>query len=286
MIKVLIITLYSGENEYNQCCQSVEEQQGFIIEHKIIKDLPKQEAHQKLYKNFNNNRSNFDYFAKLDADMAFSNPNALNNILQNFNKDVDIVSATVHDGITNSDMQSFNVFSSRCYFKFDTNDPLFTDSLEIEYEGQQVSYIDEERNVLHAFNPSPFQAFMFGVHRSLKVVQPGAKAPKLNNSYHQLCILNQAYLNYERSGSLHAKNALLGATLVLQGIINTQDLYQKKDYIDTFEKYLIQERLDCIDPRLSKSGFASLIKVLGRKRFLKGAFNTLIKKVKILTKHN
>tara|TARA_R100000935_G_scaffold4427_1_gene10472 strand:+ start:22213 stop:23073 length:861 start_codon:yes stop_codon:yes gene_type:complete len=286
MIKVLIITLYSGENEYNQCCQSVEEQQGFIIEHKIIKDLPKQEAHQKLYKNFNNNRSNFDYFAKLDADMAFSNPNALNNILQNFNKDVDIVSATVHDGITNSDMQSFNVFSSRCYFKFDTNDPLFTDSLEIEYEGQQVSYVDVERNVLHAFNPSPFQAFMFGVHRSLKVVQPGTKIPKINSSYHQLRILNQAYLNYKRTGSVHAKNALLGATLVFQGLIETQALYQKKDYIDVFEKYVIQEELDYIDPRLSTRKFISLHKILGKKRFFKGTFHILIKKLRIVNKHN
>lgn len=284
MIKVLVITLYSGENEYEQCCQSVKEQKGFVIEHKIIKNLPKQQAHQKLYESFNNNQSNFDYFAKLDADMVFSHPKALYNIIQNFNKNIDIVSATVHDGITDSDMQSFNVFSSRCYFKSDTNDPLFTDSLEIKYKGQHISYIDVERNILHAFNPSPFQAFMFGVHRSLKVVQPGTKVPKVNSSYHQLRILNQAYLNYKQTGSVHAKNALLGATLVFQGIINTQALYQKKDYINIFEKYLIQERLDCIDPRLSKNNFVSLHKVLGKKRFLKGTFNILIKKLKTADK--
>lgn len=286
MIKVLIITLYSGENEYEQCCQSVKEQQGFIIEHKVIKNLPKQQAHQELYEKFNNNRSNFDYFAKLDADMMFSHSKALDNIIKKFNKNIDIVSATVHDGITDSDMQSFNIFSSRCLFSSDTNDSLFTDSLEIKHKGQHISYVDVDRNILHAFNPSPFQAFMFGVHRSLKVVQPGTKAPKINSSYHQLRILNQAYLNYKTTGSLHAKNALLGATLVFQGIINTQALYQKKDYIGVFEKYIIQGKLDCIDPRLSKNKFISLHKILGKKRFLKGTFNALIKKVMIVTKYN
>lgn len=279
MIKVLIITLYSGENEYEQCCRSVKEQQGFIIEHKVIKNLPKQQAHQELYEKFNNNRSNFDYFAKLDADMMFSHSKALDNIIKKFNKNIDIVSATVHDGITDSDMQSFNIFSSRCLFSSDTNDSLFTDSLEIKHKGQHISYVDVDRNILHAFNPSPFQAFMFGVHRSLKVVQFGNETPKVNNSYYQLKILNQAYLNYKNTGSVHARNALLGATLVFQGIISTQNLYQKKDYIDIFEKYMLRERLDCIDSRLSKNSFISLYKILGKRRFLRGIFNIAIKKV-------
>lgn len=279
MIKILIITLYSGENEYDQCCQSVKDQQGFIIEHKTIKNLPKQEAHQKLYNSFNENRLSFDYLAKLDADMVFSNPNALRNIIQQFNENIDIVSATVHDGITNSDMQSFNIFSSRCYFRSSSNDPLFTDSLEIEHKGQQISYVDTERNVLHAFNPSPFQAFMFGVHRSLKIVQPGTKVPKINSSYHQLCILNKAYANFISTGSEHAKFALLGATLVFQGIINTNTLYQKKDYIEVFEEYISKDKLIKIDPRLSKNSFISLHKVLGKKRFLKSTLYIAAKKI-------
>lgn len=132
MLKVLVVTLFSGENEIDECCNSVMNQKNVDITHKIIKNLPNQEAHQKLYKLFNEIGKDFDYLAKLDADMAFSGPYALTNIISNFKNNIDIVSATVHDGITNTDMQSFNVFSKNCHFHYETNHPLFADRLKID----------------------------------------------------------------------------------------------------------------------------------------------------------
>ncbi len=280
MIKVLVVTLYSGENEYDQCCDSVKSQSGLIVDHKVIKNLPKQEAHQKLYKLFNDSREDFDYLAKLDADMAFSSPQSLINIVSEFNDGIDVISATVHDGITDSDIQSFNIFSPKCYFHYESNDPLFTDKLVIDYPGAQYSYIDKERNVLHAFNPSPFQAFTFGVHRALKVVQPGAKIPSLSNSYHQRYILNQAYNHYAETGSEHARQALLGATLVFQGVIDSPALFQKSDYIAFFE--VVASKVgEEVDPRLSENSLFSLVKVFGWKRFFIGAFGQVLQKLRL-----
>lgn len=278
--KVLVVTLYSGENEYEACKKSVKQQVGVDIVHRVIEFLPKQEAHQKLYQMFDENRQEFSYFAKLDADMEFSSPKSLKNILTQFSEGVDVVSATVHDGMTNSDMQSFNVFSSRCYFHYEANDPLFTDQLKVDYPGRQYSYVDHERNVLHAFNPSPFQAFMFGVHRALKVVQPGEKVPSLNNSYHQRVILNQTYRFWLETKSEHLEYALWGATLVFQNIINSPQLFQKSDYNDVFDEVRAKGGVP-IDSRLSKSDLLSLVKIIGFGRFSVGVFDQALKKVKL-----
>jgi len=277
--KVLVVTLYSGENEYEACKESVRQQVGVDIVHEFIEFLPKQEAHQKLYQIFNENRREFSHFAKLDADMGFSGPHALKNVLAQFSEGVDVVSATVHDGMTNSDMQSFNIFSNRCYFHFGSNDSLFTDQLKVDYPGRHQSYVDHDRNVLHAFNPSPFQAFMFGVHRALKVVQPGVKVPSLNNSYHQRVILNQTYNFWLESKADHLKYALWGATLVFQGVIDSPVLFQKSDYEDAFDEVFSNGGVP-IDLRLSESGLLSLVRILGFSRFSAGAFSQALKKMK------
>lgn len=281
MLKVIVVTLYSGENEFLECCKSVESQVGVFIDHRFIKYFPKQEAHQKLYQLFNESREEFDYLVKLDADMAFSNSNSLLNVIDRFNDGVDIVSATVHDGITDTDMQSFNIFSKRCFFHYGSNDPLFTDKLTIDYPGIQYSYIDKDRNVIHAFNPSPFQAFMFGVHRALKVVQPGAKIPGLNNSYHQRIILNHAYECYKKTRSAHSKYALFGATLVFQNVINDSALFQKSDYLNIFEDLLSKGDIE-IDSRLKERGIFSLVRVLGLNRFVSAVCGQVFRKIRLL----
>lgn len=278
-LKVLVVTLYCGENEYKQCCESSASQRGVEVTHKVFSFLPKQEAHQKLYELFNKSREEFDYLAKLDADMAFSNPDALKNILAKFSEGVDVVSATVHDGMTNSDMQSFNIFSNRCYFHYDSNDPLFTDKLQVDHPGRHHSYVDHSRNVLHSFNPSPFQAFMFGVHRALKVTQPGKKVPSINNSYHQRVVLNKTYNFWLESKAAHLEYALWGASLVFQRVINTPVVFQKNDYLEIFDETLSKGGV-VIDQRLGDKGLFSLIKILGYRKFFESVFLQFLKKKK------
>lgn len=276
MRKVLVVTLYCGENEFSDCCQSVQEQIGVEVDHYIIENLPKKKAHEKLFKVFNDNNDKYDFFAKLDADMAFSNKLALKCIVDRFDDGVDVVSSTVYDGITGTDMQSFNVFSNRCYFNWRTNDPLFTDRVKIDYAGRHVSFVDAERNVLHAFNPTPFQAFMFGVHRALKVVQPGRQVPAINNAYHQRRILNDAYRNFLKTGSLHSRHALWGASLVFKGEISTPALIRKEDYSSAFLEVQRTNGVQ-IDKRLMQRGVLSLHKIMGKKRFFRGFLSFFFK---------
>lgn len=279
VLRVLVVTLYSGENEYDDCKQSVTQQVGVDTVHMFIEYLPKKEAHQKLFQIFNESRNSFDYLLKLDADMVFVSPHSLRNILENFSDGVDVVSATVHDGMTNSDMQGVNVFSNRCRFHYASNDPLFTDNLRVDYPGRHYSYVDNSRSVLHAFDPSPFQAFMFGVHRALKVTQPGRKVPSINNSYHQRVILNQTYSFWLESKAPHLEYALWGASLVFQRTINTPELFLKTDYVEIFDKVFSEGGVS-IDQRLSEKSFFSLVKILGVRKLLEGTLLHFFKRIR------
>ena len=53
---ILVVTLFSGENEFDECIDSVRRQIGVVIVHEIIADLPKRLAHQRLFEMFNERR--------------------------------------------------------------------------------------------------------------------------------------------------------------------------------------------------------------------------------------
>jgi len=264
--KVLVVTLFSGENEYEECCQSVMKQKYVDIEHVKIENLPNQEAHQKLYELFNRRRNEFDFMAKLDADMALVYQDSLASLLEKFNDEISTLSVTVHDHLTNRDMQSFNIFRNDCFFHFKTNDPLFTDKLKVQRAGKQLSIVDERRNVIHAFNPSTFQAFMFGVHRAMKVTQSENKIPRINNSYYQQKILHEVFVNYQRVGLSAAWYAVVGASEVLYKNIDFGRIFFKNDFEHHFLKLDIGPDYTP-HPSMKSNGFYALLRILGPKRF-------------------
>lgn len=235
-VRILIVTLFSGEKELDECIESVRSQQQVEVVHEVIKNLPKQLAHQKLFNIFNRRSHEFDYMVKLDADMKFSRPDALVRLLQSMRDGVDLLSVSVWDGMTCDYMQSVNIYSSRCSFASENNDPLFTDRVPTSYPGRQVYKVDPERLVLHAFNPSPFQAFTFGVHRAMKVMQYGVRRARIENAYHQMRILKKVALNHLENGSEPARLACVGAGMVMGGQITSAALVARDDYRKAFSE--------------------------------------------------
>ena len=281
MKKILIGTLYSGENEYQECIDSVDCQLNAEVTHKRIEWLPKKEAHQKLFELFENNKKNYDYFVKLDADMKFSTPLSLHYLISKFTPDTDIISFSVRDFFTDGPMQSLNIFSNRCGFNFACNDELFTDNLPIEYDGKRKYLIDEPNpNIYHAFNPSEFQSFIFGIHRSLKIVQNKSKKFRVANAYHQQKILNSTYVNYKRENDSRLYYAILGAHLVLSGEISDSVLKSKNDYEDVFKKYKNTHVKDKILKTYFKSTpIISILKSVGFKKTTVGFLRYIIRKL-------
>src|SRR5690554_2319106 len=280
MLRVLVVTLYSGENEFEECLNSVRSQVGAKCDHKVIKNLPKHEAHQKLYKLFNDSRQSYDFMVKLDADMAFATEKSLTNLLEFFDDGIEVVSATVLDGLTGMDMDAIHIYTNRCFFHYDSGDPLFTDQVKIEFPGRKLKIVDHDHNVMHAFDPSEFQSFMFGVHRAMKVMQHGFMVPKLNYSSHQRKIISRCFSRYKSGDFDVSKYAILGAGLVYDGVIKDSALYAKDDYRALFEDRRGESKyLD--DKRFKSESLLTLSSVIGIVRFTLAAFSYAFRRMKM-----
>lgn len=172
--KLLILTLYCGENEYAQCRDSVAQQSFKNVEHVTFENLPNIEAHQTLYQTIMDRAGEFDLFMKLDADMVLRDEDALARVVRVFqdNPKLDHAIFAVHDYLPDKLSWGVHVFSNRVYWEFGADD-LFVD-LNPHYNGAMASFFDDFETIVdHAPDPHPYHAFHFGLHRGLKAFQWG-----------------------------------------------------------------------------------------------------------------
>ena len=168
--KILIGTLYSGENELEECIESVKMQHFSNWEHKIFRNLPNRIAHHILYNEFMKMAYEFDLFLKLDADMVLIGQDALDKIIELFNRyeELDNAELVVDDWFTNSHIWGVHIFSNRA--KWPARDNLFPDKDPIIPGEKRIFTEYPAPLVKHCPNPSPFQAYHFGLHRALKAI--------------------------------------------------------------------------------------------------------------------
>lgn len=165
-------TLYCGENEFEALEQSLRSQSYPHWEHVVYENLSNKEAHDRLYRTFMEEQDDFDLFLKLDADMIFRTDEGLEQIVQIFeeNSDLDHLTLAVRDWYSNSLIEGLHTFSDRA--RWETGEESrFVDPSPIILGERQKQWTDPAPVVDHSPDPSPFQAFRFGVHRALKVVQ-------------------------------------------------------------------------------------------------------------------
>lgn len=196
--RVLILTLFSGEHEIDQCIRSVEAQAG--VECTLLKfsRLPNLEAHECVYKTVMGSREEYDYFVKLDADMVFKNENSLFNLLGPFrsNRGLDHLHVPVFDCPSQTQIMGLHIFSNRVHWKFPL-DPLFPDSFPSVIGEREIRFNVSTPEVFHMPNPSIDQAYAFGFHRGLKVVQTGRHNKSPSQSRFQLRLLRSIWMEYQ-----------------------------------------------------------------------------------------
>lgn len=229
--RFLILTLASGENERAECCRSVDAQLGVEHEHRVFEDLPKAEAHARLYRTIMAESGNFDLFLKLDGDMVLADDNALARIVSYFERvpELDHLVLGVSDWFTDSTIIGVHTFSSRVRWQPNPSG-LFTDPDPV-FPGQKLVIPDPQPLVVrHACDPSPLQAFYFGVHRAMKACQSGFgwKERQLFGARTNWHTLVQVWHHYQRCHDSRLGLALMGADLVLRGelpatAVNRQD---------------------------------------------------------------
>lgn len=281
--KVLVITMFSDENEYESNKNSVSDQKAsFQIKQCFIENKKNLEAHNELYKIIMDKAKSFDYFIKLDADMILTNKTALSELIRMaVDSNSDIFSIPVHDYMTNQMIWGVNVYKSGVKWKLGTEN-LFTDQQHLDgnFHISKKRLLLKDSLVSHASMPSDFQAFAFGVHRAAKVIQADSSIPLLGHAFGQFKTLKDVYLNYMNNKNRSLGLALIGAYMMLTSQLSRKDMLDKNYFLDDYKKMNYEDKLDESLSFFNSFGGFRMISVIGYTRFVLGLLLYAKRKIK------
>ena len=282
-IKVKIITLYCGENEFDMCVEMANSQRcAFSFEQVFIKNKANAEAHNELYKIIMDQANNFDYFVKLDADMVFNGEESLQQIItMAIESGADVFSIPVHDYMTDSMIWGLNVYKSGVKWLLGTDD-LFTDQQRLDgaYVAAKKSLLESESLVSHAENPSDFQAFIFGIHRAAKVVQVETDKFLLGHAWGQLNTLFKVVNAYKKYGDEKRALAIIGAYFTLNKLNRNVGLNRKEDFVGEFAAVNFEADLEKSLLYFCHKKIIVLVKSVGSAGLLSGCFEYVTRRLK------
>ncbi|MFC1866770.1 hypothetical protein ACFL0H_01340 [Thermodesulfobacteriota bacterium] len=239
--RILIGTLFSGENEIRECTDSIKEQTYLEWDHKIFSYLPNKKAHDTLYRFFMNKAEDFDIFLKVDADMVFMHKYCLSYIVDLFknNSDSDHFQIAILDWYSNSFIIGLHAYRSSVKWVLNKEN-IFVDTPPKGDNKRIDIWLKTNPLVIHNPNPSCFQAYRFGVHRALKVLQPKLFFFKKSQFYSQLELLHKVWGNFLVKDDRRIGFASLGAYSVFNQLV-THEMY---DCTNHHLKDLFKERYE------------------------------------------
>ena len=216
---VLVLTLYSGEAEFERCRASLEQQKYTSWAQRVFEDLPNSEAHARLYETIMSERQSFGLFLKLDADMVLADAEVLHDLVRVFEErtELDHLVVAVSDWMTDSHIIGAHLFSNRVRWQRH-EETLYVDP-DPEFTGRKlVVEIPPRDLILHAADPFPLQAFHFGAHRALQASQVYRRLrdTRPHNARIQWRYLDRTWDHYVRSGDRRLGLAVLAADMVFK----------------------------------------------------------------------
>lgn len=191
---IFIGTLFSGENELDQCIASVKAQTHRSTHHEIIKNLPNKEAHDTLYRRFMELSHQYDYFIKLDADMVFEDNGMIEKMIRCFTQSPDLDHAifSVRDWYAQMNVFGLHMFSNRVTWP-QSKDHIFVDH-HPDCPGIRKVFNHAPAPVaIHNPNPTLEFAWTFGQHRALKVVQRDRWKKQVGSAEDHFRLLKRIY---------------------------------------------------------------------------------------------
>jgi hypothetical protein len=231
-VRILAGTLYTQENEIEQCLRSIRMQVDVDCEHFLIEGLPKSEAHRRLYGTFMARAADFDLFVKVDADMVL-----LSDTL--FRRMYERMAATPH--LLDLCIAVSDFFSRRlimglhAYRSSVTWQPadegatpdarLFTDQCPVPKSARLNDYHELAPAALHCPDPSPFQSLHYGLHRGAKLlaVRTG-RAPGQGARRAHAINREAAWRAFLETGDLRRGFACLGYELAIRGEVSAREV--------------------------------------------------------------
>ena len=241
-MRILVGTLYTGENEFEQSKRSLQRQTHEDWEHVVFKHLPNKQAHDRLYRTFMEHADDFDLFLKLDADMVFRSKTSLQTLVDLFESEPELDHAllAVQDWASDSLIMGIHAYSN-CAVWTSSDEELFVDHSP-SVPGKRLSTKKPPAPIVdHSPDPSPFQAFRFGVHRALKVVQRDRSNLDFFRSRMQWTLLRNIWRRFTETGLRRLGLIIAGAEEVFARNVTrkaydeTSDVLRsrfKRDYAD------------------------------------------------------
>lgn len=241
--RVLVLTMFSGENEFEESCASLASQAYDNWDHVVFEGLGNVEAHEKLYGTIMSGGDSYDLFLKLDADMVFENRNILEEIIGKFRIDdtLDHFVVACDCYMTDNRIIGVHAFSNRVKWERNSGG-IFLDP-NPSRPGRRIMLKNPPFSFFrHSPNPSPFQAFHFGAHRALKLVQRnyGVAEKRVEAMDTQWKALNGVWRQFCKHGDRRHALALAAADLIINDELGG-DAHNYRDpaLMAAYEKYAI-----------------------------------------------
>lgn len=216
-MRLLVVTLYVQEREFESCVAAIRAQSHRDFEHVVIRGLPEREAHHRMYGTFVERRDEFEILVKVDADMVLADNDFFAKVVQKFqaHPTIDLLSIKVHDFFTDRLTWGLNCY--RNTFSWNKSDDLvFTDKVDVPRERTLFDKSELAPAATHCSDPSPFQAFHFGMHRGVKArAAIERRLPDILES--RLSDIDETWRNFLKKRDVRLGLAALGGELGIAG---------------------------------------------------------------------
>jgi hypothetical protein len=236
--------LAAGENERDQAIASVRAQTHKEYDLFVIENRPNKEAHEALYSRFMSSAGEFDIFFKLDADTVLVRNTAFAEVATFFagSPDVELLLFELIDWYSDSLIPGLVITRNTARWP-KHSDQLMVDSF-VRITGKNVHVSDRQAALaIHSPDPSPLQAFRFGVHRAMKAIQDDREPAKkmMEKTVIHWNVLVRTWENFLAKGDRRLGLAIAGAELVLsRGSRALGSNYMDRTVTEIFEKQYLQ----------------------------------------------
>ena len=182
-MKIYVGILYSGENEFDACIESIESQDYADFEYFVFKGLAKKEAHDALNKDFS--ESGFDLLIHVGADTVLIGNEVFSNIVDRFKQNpwMQHFEIALHDFFSDQLIWGLNTYHNIKWEK--TDEQVFTDFIPVK-KGCKVGDIDDlAPAAFHCPDPGSFQSFHYGAHKAMKIMEAHRRGMANKIEYYQ-----------------------------------------------------------------------------------------------------
>ncbi|MFG0253742.1 MAG: hypothetical protein ACF787_01375 [Rhodopirellula sp. JB053] len=207
--KALVGVMHCIENELDECLNSIRSQKRIQTKDFLISGKTNKEAHDELYQRFTESADQFEFFVKVDADMVLRSEHSLFAAWQHFEQRAHVqhLLIPVFDHFTQQNIYGLHAFRNTHRWE-QTPEKYFVDMCD--RSNIQLTFSRESAPIAdHGPNPSLFQAYHYGLHKAVKVLQTG-------RPQHDFAFANAHFQNFRRLKLRHhSSNTLLSAMPVI-----------------------------------------------------------------------